>query len=173
VQELPSVVRHRSQRIKYHYSMFWMSFVQISSHKRAIILSILSQINPVHAPPSCCLKVQFNIVLPSMRKCPSGLFPSSFHQNPVCTPSPPPISSWLGHSYNIWWAVQIATVVTIQCAPVPSYLILLRPQCKSSLCEKRNDKTGNIRIDVTLRRVRVIIVAVEKQYVLHTLSVCL
>jgi len=34
-------------------------------------------------------------------------------------------------------------------------------------------EAGNVRINVTLRRVRVTIVAVEKQYVLHFVSVCL
>jgi hypothetical protein len=39
--------------------------------------------------------------------------------------------------------------------------------------EARSNKTGNVRINVALRRVRVTIVAVEKQSVLHILSVCL
>jgi hypothetical protein len=39
--------------------------------------------------------------------------------------------------------------------------------------EEVRKKTGNIDINVTLRRVRLNIVAVEKQYVLHILSVCL
>ena len=34
-------------------------------------------------------------------------------------------------------------------------------------------KTGNLSINVILKRVRVNTVAVEKQYVLHILSVCL
>jgi len=38
--------------------------------------------------------------------------------------------------------------------------------------EKYN-KAGYVRINVALRRVRVTILAVEKQYVLHILSVCL
>jgi hypothetical protein len=33
-------------------------------------------------------------------------------------------------------------------------------------------KTGNVRINLTLRRVRITIVAAEKQYILHILSVC-
>jgi hypothetical protein len=33
------------------------------------------------------------------------------------------------------------------------------------------DKTGNVRINVTLRRVRLIIVAVEKLYVLNIMTV--
>jgi hypothetical protein len=35
------------------------------------------------------------------------------------------------------------------------------------------DKTGNVRINVMLRSVRVTIVAVEKPQVSHSLSVCL
>ena len=37
----------------------------------------------------------------------------------------------------------------------------------------RFNKKGSVRINVTLRRVRVTIVAVEKQLVLYILSVCL
>ena len=39
-------------------------------------------------------------------------------------------------------------------------------------CGEEN-KASNVRINVTLGRVRVIKVTVEKQYVLHILSVCL
>jgi len=35
------------------------------------------------------------------------------------------------------------------------------------------NKTGSVRINVTMRRLRVIIVAVQKQQVLHSLNVCL
>jgi hypothetical protein len=45
-----------------------------------------------------------------------------------------------------------------------------RPKHVAVYCES---KTGNVRINVTLRRVRITIFVVEKQYVLHILSVCL
>jgi len=35
------------------------------------------------------------------------------------------------------------------------------------------NKTGNVHINVTSGRIRVTVVAVEKQYVFHILSVCL
>jgi len=35
------------------------------------------------------------------------------------------------------------------------------------------NKTGNVRINVTLRRVRVTIIAVKQLYVLNVMSVCL
>ena len=41
------------------------------------------------------------------------------------------------------------------------------------MCFDNHDNTGNVRLNVTLRRVRAAIVAGEKQYVLHILSVCL
>ena len=37
---------------------------------------------------------------------------------------------------------------------------------------ENNDKTVNARVNVALRRFRATIAAVEKQYVLHILSVC-
>jgi hypothetical protein len=39
--------------------------------------------------------------------------------------------------------------------------------------KQENNTTGNVSINVTLRRDRATAVAVQKQYVLHILSVCL
>ena len=44
---------------------------------------------------------------------------------------------------------------------------------RSAGSEKRGNRTNNIRINVTLRRDRNTIAVVQKQYVLHVLSVCL
>jgi hypothetical protein len=40
--------------------------------------------------------------------------------------------------------------------------------CSSTARKREHNTTGNARINVTMRRVRVTIVAVERQYVLHT-----
>jgi hypothetical protein len=43
---------------------------------------------------------------------------------------------------------------------------------KNCISVIKTNKTSNVRINVTLRRIRETIVAVEKQYVLHVPSVC-
>ena len=61
-------------------------------YKSPSLLCILSQINPVHAPPSHVLKIHFNTILPPIpmfsKWSPSLRFPN---HNPICTSSLPPI----------------------------------------------------------------------------------
>jgi len=51
-------------------------------------------------------------------------------------------------------------------------LRLLKNRIRRTVFRSKTDKTGNARVKVVLRHVRVTTVAVEKQKVLHILSVC-
>ena len=81
-------------------------------HKSPTSVSILSHINPVHAPQSYFLKIHFNIILPSKLGFSKLLFPQ------VSQPKPSLYSTIhatypahfvlldFDHPNNIWWAIQ-------------------------------------------------------------------
>jgi len=86
--------------------------------------------------PSYFLKVHFNIILPSTKGLPIGLFPLGFPNSILyissilphtCYMPLPTHSSWFDHSNNVWWGVQIKK---FSCHFF-QYFIPLRPLCLS------------------------------------------
>ena len=91
IQQSPSWEADRfsaCQKIPY---ILWNQTVHYRIYKCPPPVLILSQINPVKAPPHLTSRISI-VILSSLLHLafPSGLFPSVFpHQNPVCTSSNP------------------------------------------------------------------------------------
>ena len=90
--------------------------VHCRNHKCSPPFPILSHLDPVLKPTSHCLKIHFNIILPSKPGSPKwSLFLSFPHWNLVHGSSllhtrympRQSKSSWFHDSTNIWWGVQI------------------------------------------------------------------
>jgi hypothetical protein len=65
---------------KFHYRL----------DKCSPLIPLLNQINPVHDPTSCLLRIHLNIILPSTPPFPKWSLSLTIpHQNPVCTSSLP------------------------------------------------------------------------------------
>ena len=107
-QEIPRILRNP----KVHYRIHKKVHYRI--HKSPSPVPILSQINPIHGPPSHVLNIHFNIILPFVpgsSRCSLALgFP---HQNRVYTSSSrmcyvprPSYFSWFDHPHNVRWAAR-------------------------------------------------------------------
>jgi hypothetical protein len=97
------------------------------------LVSILSQLNPVHTPTSHYLKIRLNIILQSRPGSPQWSLSLRFsQQNPV---HPPMCYMWrpfnflrFHHLHNSGWGVHIKLFI-MKVSPFPCYLIPLRPKC--------------------------------------------
>ena len=117
--------------------ILWNLKVHYHIHKCRPPVTILSQIESVHAPTSHFLKIQLNIILPSTPGFYKwSLAPSFPHQNPVYTSALPhtchmPRPSHLSRFYhpnNIGWGVQIIKLLIMWLSPLSCYPVPLRPK---------------------------------------------
>jgi hypothetical protein len=96
---------------------------------RRLTFSVLSQIKPTHT--SCHISWTFILILSSHLRLglPGGPFPTRVPARTLYGPVPhkchlsePSHSSWLDHPNNVWWGVQIVTLLTVYFSQVCSYV---------------------------------------------------
>ena len=78
MQQNPSRETNNSSVIQEIPNILWNPKFNCRVHNSPPSVSILSQINPVHALPFYFLYIRANIILPLQLEFPSGLFPKRF-----------------------------------------------------------------------------------------------
>jgi len=98
MQQIASWEPNRSSDSQEISRILWKQMVHYHLYNSPLSVSILSQINPVHAPTSHFLKIHFNMILlsrPGSSKW--SLYIGFPHQNPACTFPLPYISACPSH----------------------------------------------------------------------------
>jgi hypothetical protein len=94
MEQSPSWEANRSSATQEIPFILWNMKLHCRIHKSPPTVSILGQINPVHAPPSHFSKIHFNIILSSTPGSSKWSFLMFSHRNPVWT-SPLPHACYM------------------------------------------------------------------------------
>jgi hypothetical protein len=105
------------------------------SHESPSLVTILSQLNPIHNFPPYFFKVHYNIILPSAPGSSKWFLHSNFPTSvlwalislmPVTCPPPPTKFLNFTNLINIWWRVQNKKFLIIKIFTVSFYILPLR-----------------------------------------------
>ena len=103
---------------KFHYRV----------HNRPPIVPVLSQINPGRTLISCSVKIHFTRILPCMSWFSKWCLPFRFPLLPCMYHMPRPAHHpCIRHLNNIWWAVEIMKLLSMQFFPCSVFSSLLGP----------------------------------------------
>jgi hypothetical protein len=117
-----------AQLLKNFPTVLWNPKVHYHIHKIPALVSILSQINPVHTTSILTLSFRLRLGLPS------GLFASGFPMKilytllfyPWLLHAYPSHLPWLVHSNYTWWRIQVLKLLIMQFSPTSCHFIPLR-----------------------------------------------
>jgi hypothetical protein len=132
VQKRPSWEANWSSSNQAIPSILWTPKVHYRIHNSPPPVPILSQIDPVHAPPppTHVSKINFIITLRLRLGLPSGFLPSGFPTktlyaprfSPISATSPPSQSFRFDHP-NICWGLKSTELLVMQSSPLACYLL--------------------------------------------------